>query len=283
MKLRLTQPCCLILVAFTTQFFGAANGFAQSSDSRIDESLNNYDFYSLSATTEESLFALRPVSRQDLGLHTSDELAVMSQDPASYFLGLLEQVGAYAGIVMVKKRQVNDSSDNYEPSEVTVIVTGFGPFKGVPVNPSSEVAREVDRQLDKLGIDSEVRIIDVNWGDPETAIDDAIKDVKKREPDHRIVVISIGVNPNGKKYTFETVGRNDRMPIADNVGGIPGVTPGTPPQNDPNGDATVGHDYDVTMQMDSQTASMLAKDLQLNARMMLADIFATQRHTNCTC
>jgi pyrrolidone-carboxylate peptidase len=202
----------------------------------------DYDYFLMLASSNDAGFELSEIARQELGLYTQDEL---DSDPE--LLGFsspqLDEFDDALGLVMARK---NDGDDEPVDREVIVIVTGFGPFPGVQVNPSTTIAKEVDKQLKDRDIKSVCRIIDVVWGEPETRIDDIIDIVKTVNPDVRIVVISFGVDPNGTDYVFETVGTTTRDPIPDNNGGVPG-TPGIPDSNNPGGSqnpAGCGYDPD---------------------------------------
>lgn len=99
---------------------------------------------------------------------------------------------------------------------VVIIVTGFKPFGGKPINNSEIVANKVYSQLRDNNIHAELCIVDVIWGEIERTL---ISQLKKHS-EKKIICISFGEGtPN---YSLETIGRNARVRIKDNKGHYPG-------------------------------------------------------------
>lgn len=219
-----------------------------------------YDYFRMDVVDDD--VQLVAVDRHDLGLYTplehfqqvlnigSAAWAAISGDYwtawgqmgdagqwLSAFSVTLDSQGA--GIVMVKKQD-----DGPEPppepkptDQVIVIISGFGPFPGVPDNNSTDVAGVVHDKLKELEIATEKVIIDVIWGEPDKKVDEVVTAVKTNHPDKKIIWIGLGV---GRGFKLETVGQNDQLNAPDAQNNLPPP----PGQNEPGGPPTSGSGYD---------------------------------------
>lgn len=87
----------------------------------------------------------------------------------------------------------------------TVLITGFGPFPGVPVNPSETLARRVAGAASwaRLGWRTEVRAFRTGYGIVNAAIDD----LAARGP-HPAFVVMLGVAARAKWVRIELFAKN---------------------------------------------------------------------------
>lgn len=95
----------------------------------------------------------------------------------------------------------------------TVLVTGFGPFPGVPVNPTAAVAQALDGQI-VAGARVAGRVLPVDWSTGLPALDAAVAAV------HPDALIMLGVAPRDG-IQVERVARN-RCNARPDVGGATG-------------------------------------------------------------
>ncbi len=223
-----------------------------------------YDYFRLEVVDDE--VQLVAVDRHDLGLFTplehfqqvlnigSTAWAVISSDYwtawgqmgdtgqwLSAFSVTLDSQGA--GIVMVKKQDDAPEPDGGTPQEpkptdqVIVVVSGFGPFPGVPDNNSTDVAGVIHDKLKELDIATEKVIIDVFWGEPDRKVDEVVCETTVNYPDKKIIWIGLGV---GGGFKLETVGQNDQLNAPDAQGDFPPA----PGQNETGGPPTSDGGYD---------------------------------------
>lgn len=97
-----------------------------------------------------------------------------------------------------------------------VLVTGFEPFGGDPVNPSLEAIRCLADDPPPAGIELATRALPVVYGDALVALRDAIE---QHDPD---VVVATGLAGGRCGVTPEKVAVNlDDAPAPDNAGGSP--------------------------------------------------------------
>lgn len=134
----------------------------------------NYEIYSMLNVNGQ--FALSQIPNNDPTLFTDD----------------ISNLGD--ALLLVSRTTTNGVRD------VIVVVSGFGPFPGVPNNQSPVVAQELANLLEQEGIESQVVIIDVLWGEPDDRIDQVITDIACEHPDQQIVWIAFG---SGGGFTLE--------------------------------------------------------------------------------
>lgn len=86
---------------------------------------------------------------------------------------------------------------------IRVAVAGFGPFPGVPKNPSGEIVRAIKRmrRFRSGGIELQTKVLDTAYGAAETALDRLIA-----SKPHAIVLF--GVAGRAKHIRVETIARN---------------------------------------------------------------------------
>jgi len=111
-------------------------------------------------------------------------LSQIPNDDPTLFTDSISNLGD--ALLLVSRTTTNGVRD------VLVVVSGFGPFPGVPNNQSPVVAQELADLLEQEGIESQVVIIDVLWGEPDDRIDQVITDIACEHPDQQIVWIAFG-------------------------------------------------------------------------------------------
>ncbi len=102
---------------------------------------------------------------------------------------------------------------------VRVLVTGFGPFPGVPCNASASMVRALVQSARMPGIELFAEIIPVTWSDARTAVREAIARVNPH------AVLHFGVSKRATGFEIETRAFNRSGPKADHAGF---VRPGSP-------------------------------------------------------
>ncbi len=110
--------------------------------------------------------------------------------------------------------------------DTRVLVTGFGPFPGVPHNVSSEIAEACAQAWTmKAGVSAESLILATDW---KTAPTRARTYVERSQPD---IIIHLGVSDDATNLTLETHAYNECDAKADASGNTPEKTvlrPGHP-------------------------------------------------------
>lgn len=99
----------------------------------------------------------------------------------------------------------------------TILLTGFGPFPGVPENATAELVPEVAREARKRwpGFHVETAILPTEWrAAPETVVD-LITELKPT------VALHFGVSSSAYGFTIESRGENRARPICDAAGHLP--------------------------------------------------------------
>jgi pyroglutamyl-peptidase len=99
----------------------------------------------------------------------------------------------------------------------TVLITGFGPFPGVPVNASTRLLREVARAAPRLfpGVNFVTAVLATEWRAAWTRVDRLVADSR---PD---LVLHFGVSPRARGFEIEARARNACSPTPDASGAWP--------------------------------------------------------------
>jgi pyrrolidone-carboxylate peptidase len=120
------------------------------------------------------------------------------------------------------------------PSDTIVIVSSFKPFQGGRTNPSQAAARQYAESVSRRHGCGIVEVtLEVVWDLDQGAIRSEIERINGQRSRGVIEWAAFG---QGRGNTMETVARNQRAPIQDNLGKIPGGGPGHPGMlNDPQG------------------------------------------------
>ena len=204
---------CAVWYCFTPTQLNAQTspGTGQKNFGSNGFDFQNYDIYSMLNVNGQ--FALSQIPNNDPTLFTDD----------------ISNLGD--ALLLVSRTTTNGVRD------VIVVVSGFGPFPGVPNNQSPVVAQELANLLEQEGIESQVVIIDVLWGEPDDRIDQVITDIACEHPDQQIVWIAFG---SGGGFTLELEGDNDQDPTLEDADGN---LPVPPYLNDPSGPPIVLGDF----------------------------------------
>lgn len=112
-----------------------------------------------------------------------------------------------------KSTKANDDNEEKVSNRTRVVVTGFGPFRGVPINPSMVLIQELKDHLDQTypdfseSIELEVREIETS----ALAAKRHILDLSTRLLDtrKRIIFLHLGVNYIGTGFQLEKCAYND--------------------------------------------------------------------------
>lgn len=112
--------------------------------------------------------------------------------------------------------------------QIRILVTGFGPFPGVPFNASSAlVAHLAETGLPRTaGASLHTAILPTDWRQAEAEVEALIRTVR---PD---VILHFGVARRARGFEVETRAFNERRASPDQSGRLPGgrsVKPGAPP------------------------------------------------------
>jgi len=193
---------CAVWSCFTCAQSNAqtSSGTGQGNFGSNEFDFQNYDIYSMLNVNGQFVLSQIP-----------------NNDPTLFTDGISNLGDA---LLLVSRTTTNGVRD------VIVVVSGFGPFPGVPNNQSPVVAQELANLLEQEGIESQVVIIDVLWGEPNDRIDQVITDIACEHPDQQIVWIAFG---QGGGFTLELEGDNNQGPFPDAGGNLPNP----PNQNDP--------------------------------------------------
>lgn len=89
---------------------------------------------------------------------------------------------------------------------VDLLITGFGPFPGIPVNPSATLAQRIadDRRLKRAGLSVAVRLIPTEYAAAEALIPAMVATLRPR------AVLMLGVASKRKALSVELFARNRR-------------------------------------------------------------------------
>ena len=149
---------CAVWYCFTPTQLNAQTspGTGQGNFGSNGFDFQNYEIYSMLNVNGQ--FALSQIPNNDPTLFTDD----------------ISNLGD--ALLLVSRTTTNGVRD------VIVVVSGFGPFPGVPNNQSPVVAQELANLLEQEGIESQVVIIDVLWGEPDDRIDQVITDFAVSTP-----------------------------------------------------------------------------------------------------
>jgi len=91
-------------------------------------------------------------------------------------------------------------------ARVDLLITGFGPFPGIPVNPSATLARQIanDPRLKRAGLAVACRLIPTEYAVAERLIPELVADLRPR------AVLMLGVASKRKGLSVECFARNRR-------------------------------------------------------------------------
>ncbi len=107
--------------------------------------------------------------------------------------------------------------DAVKPIAPRFLLTGFGPFPGIPVNASAvlvdEIARRVARA--KLHVDLQTAILPTEW---KAGPAEAQRQIKAFRPD---IILHFGVASGITGFRIETLAENARNRLADACGHVP--------------------------------------------------------------
>ena len=98
-----------------------------------------------------------------------------------------------------------------------ILLTGFGPFPGVPENATAELVPEVAREARKRwpGFHVETAILPTEWRAAPDTVVDLITELKPA------VALHFGVSSSASGFTIESRGENRARPICDAAGLLP--------------------------------------------------------------
>lgn len=106
--------------------------------------------------------------------------------------------------------------------KLTILVTGFGPFPGVRVNPSAQIAHDLAgaRRFQRLGLDVKAHIFPTRWS---AAARDLPGVIDRARPD---AVLHLGVAARRRFIAVETIARPSPSMISPDAGGasVSGLT-----------------------------------------------------------
>ena len=106
------------------------------------------------------------------------------------------------------------SMSSTKPTSCRFVVTGFGPFHGMPINPTMLLVQRLEKELDTLSSTKNIEII-------KTIILETSVDAVRREMDEiyaqicvevtscHVVFLHLGVNYIGKRFQLEKCAYND--------------------------------------------------------------------------
>ncbi|MBN9060862.1 MAG: hypothetical protein BGP06_16255 [Rhizobiales bacterium 65-9] len=111
---------------------------------------------------------------------------------------------------------------------LTLLVTGFGPFPGIPVNPTEGLARRLARsgRFRRIGIDVVAHVFATRWA---TVARDLPKVLAGVKPD---AVLHLGVAGRRRKISIETIARPSPSRIAPDAGGRSAASSSDPTHGD---------------------------------------------------
>jgi pyroglutamyl-peptidase len=98
---------------------------------------------------------------------------------------------------------------------VRVLITGFGPFPGAPVNPSAWLAGALPERLAVVAGELHTRVLPTEW----EAVEGLARHLHETIQPH--VTIHFGLNQTAKGFRIERSAHNRASPRADASGGLP--------------------------------------------------------------
>jgi pyrrolidone-carboxylate peptidase len=140
--------------------------------------------------------------------------------------------------------EIDSTTTIPEYSGTIVIVSGFDPFRGNPINPSSGVAREfVDALNGRICCKGLLVTLKVKWDATQEQIRQELEAAKASNPNSRVLWVAFGQGI-ADYSTMEGTGTNERKPYQDDSGQTPGER-GVPKVNRPGGPKTIDTPDDV--------------------------------------
>jgi pyroglutamyl-peptidase len=108
-------------------------------------------------------------------------------------------------------------SDPLPPPRLRLMLTGFGPFPGIPVNASMVLVAELSRRLTRAKAPIELRTatLPTEWKAGPAVLQEAVTAFK---PD---IALHFGVASEVTGFRLETLAQNGRIPLADACGYAP--------------------------------------------------------------
>ena len=141
--------------------------------------------------------------------------------------------------------EINTTTTIPEFSGTIVIVSGFDPFLGNPVNPSLGVAREfVDALNGRTCCKGVLVTLKVKWDATQEQIGQELESAKTANPNSRVLWVAFGQGI-ADNSTMERTGTNERGPYPDDYDQTPGKK-AVPKVNRPGGPKTIDTPDDVT-------------------------------------
>jgi pyroglutamyl-peptidase len=98
---------------------------------------------------------------------------------------------------------------------VRVLITGFGPFPGAPVNPSAWLAEALPERFPGVAGELHPRVLPTEW----EAVEGLARHLHETIQPH--VTIHFGLNQSAKGFRIERSAHNRASPRADASGGLP--------------------------------------------------------------
>lgn len=104
-----------------------------------------------------------------------------------------------------------------ELSTLKLLVTGFGPFPGVPINPAEDLIRHLTLHInpDRMGVHLKTHIFPTEWQKVREDLSDLFRTSK---PD---ICLHFGYHKNAKGFRFETSAQNSTANRVDACGCFP--------------------------------------------------------------
>ncbi|MGE5260688.1 MAG: peptidase C15 [Actinomycetota bacterium] len=96
-----------------------------------------------------------------------------------------------------------------------VLITGFGPFPGVPVNPSAWLAEALPERLSQLNGELQARVLPTEWG----AVEGLVRHLHETIQPH--VTIHFGLSQTAKEFRIERSAYNRASLRRDASGSLP--------------------------------------------------------------
>jgi pyrrolidone-carboxylate peptidase len=129
-------------------------------------------------------------------------------------------------VVMLDGGQFVSTTVIPEYSGTIVIVSGYDPFGGATVNPSSGVAREFVDSLNGRTCCKGFQVtLKVKWDATQEQIRQELETAKASHPNSQVLWVAFGQG-GGSNFTMEKTGRNTRAQDRDDYNQRPGLSPG---------------------------------------------------------